>query len=156
MSDSKFATTLAPSRRALIQAATACALPLPLAAAGADPALVLARRWSALEAEQRRLTREWQALETWLFQHRAWPELTDAERKAVPEAARMWAIEHRLAQIDRDYGGLLPQLKRAAASTRAGTLAKVDVLLEFLDEVDQPDARALLLGCRRDLRRLWI
>ena len=106
--------------------------------------------------EQRRLTLSWQAVETWLFRNRDWPRLTDAERRAVPEGAALTIIETKLAQIDRTYEVMLPQLKRTAATSRAGALAKLDALLWFLDNDDHPDARALLKSCQRDLKRLWV
>lgn len=155
MSDSSHATTCSPSRRRLLHNAVALALPMPSIVVAADPALAIARQWSALELEQRRLTRQWQATETWLFRHRGWPKLTDAERRAVPEGAALTVIEAQLSEIDHSYGVLLPQLKRTPALSRAGTLAKLDALLWFLDKDDHPDARALLKSCRRDLKRLW-
>jgi hypothetical protein len=146
----------ARSRRALLQAATACVFPLPALAGAGDPALVVAQRWSGLEIEQRRLTLEWQNVETWLFRRRDWQKLSDAERAAVPEAAQLGVIEDQLAIIAKTYDALLPLLKTTAATTRAGVLARFEALLWFLDSTDHPDARALLESCQRDLRRLWV
>lgn len=147
----------APSRRALIQGATALALPIPSAkaAAGADPAQLIGEQWCALETEQRRLIIAWQAVETWLFKHRDWPKLSKEAQAAVPEAAQLDRISEELAQIDQAYDRLLPQLKATAATSRAGALAKLDALLWFLDAEDHPDARVLLQGCRSDIQRLW-
>ncbi len=147
----------APSRRALIQGATALALPIPatMAVAATDPAQVVGERWCALEAEQRRLIIAWQDVETWLFKHRDWPKLSAAERCAVPEAAQFDAINTQLAEIDQAYDSLLPPLKGTAATSRAGVMAKLDALLWFLDADDHPDARALLQSCQSDLQRLW-
>jgi hypothetical protein len=147
----------APSRRALIHGATALALPVPASAAivAGDPAQVIGERWCALETEQRRLIIAWQDVETWLFKHRDWPKLSEAERAAVPEAAQFEVIDAQLAEIDRTYDGLLPQLKTTPAKSRAGVMAKLDALLWFLDVDDHPDARVLLQSCQRDLQRLW-
>lgn len=147
----------APSRRALIQGATALALPIPCAAsaAGADPAQVVGERWCALESEQRRLIIAWQDIETWLFDHRDWPRLSDEQQARVPEAAQWDPINKRLAEIDKTYDALLPQLKATPATSRAGVMAKLDALLWFLNVEDHPDARVLLLSCQGDLQRLW-
>lgn len=145
----------ATSRRALLQGATALALPVPLATAAPDPALRVAQQWCALHIEQRRLCLAWQDVESWLFDHRDWPKLSPAEQAALPEADAMRRIEAQLDQIDRTYDTLQPQLVRTAATTRAGLFARLEALLWFLDAEDHPDARALLISCQRDLRRLW-
>jgi hypothetical protein len=147
----------APSRRTLIQGATALALPVPATTAitVADPAQAIGERWCALETEQRRLIIAWQDVETWLFKHRDWPKLSEEERAAVPEAARFDPINDQLDEIDQAYDRLLPLLKVTAATSRAGVMAKLDALLWFLDAEDHPDARVLLQSCRRDLERLW-
>ena len=147
----------APRRRALIQGATALALPIPApaGAAYADPAQAIGEQWCALEAEQRRLIIAWQDVETWLFEHRDWPKLSEDEQAAVPEAAQFAPIDEALARIDETYDQLLPQLKATPATSRAGVMAKLDALLWFLHVEDHPDARVLLQSCQRDLRRLW-
>jgi hypothetical protein len=73
----------------------------------------------------------------------------------VPEAAQLREIDDRLAGIDKTYDALLPHLKGTAATTRAGLLARFDAPLWFLDRTDHPDARAPLISCQRDLKRLW-
>lgn len=157
MSSSTNARERAPSRRALIQGATALALPIPsaTAAAAGDPAQLIGEQWCALETEQRRLIIAWQAIEAWLFKHRDWPKLSKEAQAAVPEAAQLDEINGQLAQIGQAYDRLLPQLKATAATSRAGVLAKLDALLWFLDAEDHPDARVLLQGCRSDIQRLW-
>jgi hypothetical protein len=156
MSDSGSATTLAPSRRGLLHGAVAFALPLPTLVAATDPALVVAQRWCDLEAEQRRLFLEWEKVETWLFKHRNWPNLSDAERAAVPEGAQLEAIDDQLAANDKTYDVLLPLLRTTPAISRAGLLARFDALLLFLESREHSDARALLMSCQRDLNRLWV
>ncbi|MEW6020063.1 MAG: hypothetical protein AB1760_18555 [Pseudomonadota bacterium] len=157
MPQSPGARERAPSRRALMQGAAALALPFPVvtAATAADPAQLIGEQWCALETEQRRLIIAWQDVETWLFKHRDWPKLSEAEQAAVPEAARFEPIDEQLAEIDRVYDRLLPQLKGTPATSRAGVLAKLDALLWFLNVEDHPDARVLLQGCQADIERLW-
>lgn len=145
----------APSRRGLIQGATACALPVPPLVANSDPAFVVARQWCWLEAEQRRLIYRWQARETWLFKHRNWPNLSEAEQDAVPEGDELRLIDDQLGQIDNLYDTLLPKLRSTSATTREGLFARFDALLHFVVQDESPDARALLKSCLGDLRRLW-
>ena len=149
------APTAKPSRRRLLQGATACALPLPVSADGADPGLIVARQWCALEADQRRLILDWQARETWLFEHRNWPRLSDDEQAAVPEGALLQVIDAQLHEIDKVYDALLPRLKTTSATTREGVFARFDALLHFVVQDEHPDARAILKSCIADLRRLW-
>lgn len=100
------------------QGATACALPLPFSAEGSDPGLVVARQWSALEAEQRRLILDWKARESWLFEPRNWPRLSEVEQAVVPEGAPLQVIDAQLHDIDKVYDALLPRLKTTSATTR--------------------------------------
>ena len=155
MSDSKPATTRSPSRRRLLQITTAAGLPLPSLAGAGDRGRVIAERYCALEIEQRRLILAWQDVETWLFEHRNWPRLTEAEQAAVPEAAQFRVIENQLDAIDKAYDAVLPLLKTTSATTREGVFARLDALLWFLNPHDNEDAFPLLQSCQDDLRRLW-
>jgi hypothetical protein len=155
MSDSEPATTRLPSRRRLLQTATACAVPLPPLIGVADPGKVVAECYCALEQEQRRLLTAWSDLETWLFKHRNWPRLTEAEQAALPEAAQFRVIEDQLDAIDKRYDAVLPLLKTTPAATREGVLARLDALLWFVDPHDNADAHPLLQSCMDDLKRLW-
>jgi hypothetical protein len=145
----------APSRRDLFQGATACALPLPLPFGATDPGLLVARQWCAIDAEQRRLILAWQARETWLFKHRNWLNLSEAEQVAVPEGALLGVIDHRLEEIDKVYDALLPRLEATSALTREGLFARFDALLHCIEQDEYPDARAILKSCLSDLKRLW-
>lgn len=156
MSNSKPATIRSPSRRNLLQGATACTLPMPALARISDPGRVIAERWCALEVEERRLIYKWQGVESWLFEHRNWPRLTDAERALVPEGTRLAAIDDQLAAIDNTYDTLLPLLKTTRATTRDGVFARFDALLHFVVQDEHPDARAILKSCLGDLKRLWV
>jgi hypothetical protein len=156
MSDSKPATTRLPSRRRLLQTATACTLPWPPPIGAADPGKVVADRYCALETEQRRLILAWQDVETWLFKHRSWPRLTKEQQAAVPEAAQLRVIEDQLDAIDKQYDAVLPLLKTTPATTRDGVFARLDALLWFLNPHDNEDAYPLLQSCQHDLKRLWL
>lgn len=155
MSDSEAATTRSPSRRRLLQITTAAGLPLPALAGATDPGRAIAERYCALETEQRRLILAWQDVETWLFKHRDWPRLTEAEQAAVPEAAQFRVIEDQLDAIDKQYDAVLPLLKSTHATTRDGVFARLDALLWFLNPHDNEDAYPLLQSCQDDLKRLW-
>jgi hypothetical protein len=147
----------APSRRDLIQGATASTLPLtlPIAVGGVDPAILVFQQWKAHEAENRRLIYAWQDHETWLFKHRNWPMLSDEEQAAVPEGTLLKTIDGQLDALHKDYAPLLSRLKRTSATTREGVLARFDGLLLFVLEEDDRDTVALLRSCLRDLKRLW-
>jgi hypothetical protein len=154
MSDSKPATTQSTSRRRLLRGVTTFALPLPTGAI--DPGRIVAERWCSLEVEQQRLILKWQGVENWLFEHRNWPQLSEAEREATPEGARLKAIDDQLDGIRRSYDALLPLLKSTRATTREGVFARFDALLHFLIEDEHPNARIILKSCIGDLRRLWL
>lgn len=155
MSDSEPATTRAPSRRRLLQTATACAVPWPPLIGAGDPGKLVAERYCALESEQRRLILAWQDVETWLFKHRNWPRLTKAQQAAVPEAAQFRVIEDQLDVLDKQYVEVLPLLRTTPATTRDGVVARLDALLWLLNPHDNEDAYPLLHSCQDDLKRLW-
>lgn len=144
-----------PSRRRLLEGVTALAFPLPALAGATDPGRVVAERWCALEIEQRRLILKWQGVETWLFKHRNWARLSDAERAAIPQGVQLAAIDDQLDAIDKSYDVLLPLLKSTHATTRDGVFARLDALLHFVVQDEHPDARAILKSCIGDLRQLW-
>jgi hypothetical protein len=156
MSDSEPATTHSPSRRRLLQGAAACSLAIPPLTGAIDPGKEIAKRYCALEQEQRRLYLAWQDVETWLFKHRNWPRLTESQQAAVPEAAQFRVIEDQLDAIDKQYDALVPLLKTTSACTREGVIARLDALLWFLNPHDNEDAYALLQSCQRDLKRVWL
>lgn len=145
-----------PSRRRLLEGVTALAFPLSALAGATDPGRVVAERWCVLEIEQRRLILKWQGVETWLFKHRNWPRLSDAERAAIPEGVQLTAIDDQLNAIDKSYDLLLPLLKSTRATTRDGVFARFEALLHFVVQDEHPDARAILKSCIDDVRRLWI
>lgn len=157
MAQSPRAREGAPTRRALLQGGSALALPVPAlaAAAAADPGLLVSRHFCALEAARDRLIYAWQDRESWLFKHRNWPYLSDDEQAAVPEGALLGEIDAQLDDLGRMQDALLSRLKRTSATTREGLYARFDALLLLVIQDEQPDARAMLKSCIRDVKRLW-
>ena len=141
------------SRRTLVQ--TASLLALPAHSNAQDPAVALAGRWLLVDDEARRLVLAWQRLETILFEHHNWPKLTRVQQRQLPEAAPLFDMDDRLNVLHEQRQDLLPEIQASQASTRAGALAKLEVLAGILDLTDHPDAHALLRSALFDINRLW-
>lgn len=109
-----------------------------------------------MDDEARRLVFAWQRLETFLFKHHDWPRLTTAEQRRLPQAAPLFEMDRRLSALHEQRQDLLPEIQASAASTRNGTLAKLEVLASILDLTDHPDAHALLRSALSDINRLWL
>jgi hypothetical protein len=143
------------SRRILITGASvAFACPSP-GRSKVDQALEACRRWCVIEQDSRSLVLTWQRLETWLFRHRNWPNLTAEEQAAVPEAAALTEIDARLDVLAGERDSLLPQIRSTPASSREGLLLKFEVAIQLIADDEQPEARGLLRSVRDDLLRLW-
>lgn len=55
------------------------------------------RDWLAGEAEHDRLSQRWSSLESRMMRGRAWAQMTEAQRSALPEVGEMARIETELA-----------------------------------------------------------
>jgi len=73
----------------------------------------------------------------------------------VPEGGQLRVIEEQLDGINKLSDALLPVLKRTPATTREGLFARFEALLHFVVQDENPDARAILKSCLRDLERIW-
>jgi hypothetical protein len=144
------------SRRGLLEGRAVSALPLPPSVPEADPALPICERWLRLGEEQRRLTLEWQAIESRFFRQETRSALPHAEQRRAPESARMRRIDAYVARLHREQEDLFPLLQTTSAQTRAGLMAKLDVVLSLLEIADHPQAHALFRGCQRDIDQLWV
>ena len=145
------AVRLPLSRRDMIAASFAVGeAPAP----AADPALAAAEAWLAAEAETHRLVRRWGVREAWLAAHLPWVALSDAERRALPQARELYEIDARLAVLAQARSALLARLARLPAATPRGLAGKAAVAAAAVCPDDLPVEHRLLAGLARDLRRL--
>ncbi len=155
MPDPKSAASGALSRRVVIGAVSAGTLS-PMEQTGSfNQTSMLCKAWLAIEAERYRLTRHWAKLEDYMAKHHDWLKLTDAEQLALPEAAKMHAIDARLTALQRAREEILPQLPALPAQDRRSLLLKLQVVEALLPPEESPEAKALLKSSLRDLADLW-
>jgi hypothetical protein len=145
------------SRRDLLAAPVGLSATLGAVAsvAAADDCVPLCQLWLANEAEQHRLFRRYNDVEGDLFRDFRWSKLTMDERKALPEAAPLHAIEACLDQLFDQRHALASKLSHSSASTRQGVLLKLEVVNRELHIEDLPAIHGLLRSAVRDLAVLW-
>lgn len=147
----------APTRRHILTASAVPLLPIeprPAEPQAFAPATSLCFQWRDLDREAERLVHAWQRLETKLFQLHDWPKLSEAEQRALPAAAPLYAIDARLASVDAQRDLLLASIRRTAAFDLAGVEAKLEVLERIVYREDHPEAHALIRSTRRDVAKL--
>jgi hypothetical protein len=114
------------SRRQLIIGGTL----MPLAAHGGraiDPSEAPCAQWLARHAERIRLIARWQALETHLAREHAWHDLTLGQRRLLPQADELDAIDDELDVLHEANAQLLAALPNIQAVTVLGLAAKLNV-----------------------------
>ncbi|WP_291201664.1 hypothetical protein [Hyphomonas sp.] len=119
-----------------------------------DPAATVSQDWLARFAEAKALASEWQKLESYLISERNWFKLTLRQRKAVPEAAELEAIDSRikeLAEVQRELLLVLPSL---AAQTPLGLASKLAVAAASVPRDENEAAHRLIESILQDL--LWL
>jgi uncharacterized protein HemY len=140
------------SRRAIFTAPAS--LPLLVAAPAAAAALAACLAWLTRSAEISRLLVQWGDLEAWLAENHRWFELSDAERRSLPEAAGLAKIDRQLDALTHERDGLLECLPAIPALTREAPALKLEVAATLVDVADLPDAHALIRSSIRDLRTI--
>lgn len=159
-----------PSRRGLIAGAAAA----PLLAAGStprrratipepqartalisvDPVVELARQCLALHRENERLHRRWGAAEAWLADNHNWFKLTEAQQRALPEARKLYDIDQRFAMLKKERPRAMRRLRRTPATSLAGAIGKLRVVVAAIEPDEFPSAYRLLEATIRDLNAL--
>lgn len=118
---------------------------------GMDPAATVSQDWLARFAEAKALASEWQKLEAYLITERNWFKLTLRQRKAVPEAAELEAIDSQikeLAEVQRELLLILPSL---VAQTPLGLASKLAVAAASVPLDENEEAHRLIESILHDL-----
>jgi hypothetical protein len=142
-----------PSRRAVLAGGSATPLVAGLAPASVpgDPALAICQRWLAVDVERRRLQLEWGSLEGWLIEKRKWFRLSDDEKAAIPEGARLAEIDARLDVLEEEDQALLKAMRPTPAKSVEAVIANLSVAGGLIFEEDHPEAHGLIVRAVRDL-----
>jgi hypothetical protein len=144
------------SRRAVLAggSVTPLAAGLTQASVPGDPALAICQRWLAVDAERRRLQTEWGSLEGWLIEKRRWFRLSDDEKAAIPEGARLAEIDARLDVLEEEDQTLLKAMRPTPAKSVEAVIANLSVAGGLIFEEDHPEAHGLIVRAVRDLAAL--
>ncbi|MBI1360275.1 MAG: hypothetical protein GC155_08330 [Alphaproteobacteria bacterium] len=141
------------SRRQLIIGGTF----MPLAANGAraiDPSEPPCAEWLARHAERIRLIARWQALETHLVRKHAWHNLTLGQRRLLPQAEELDAIDDELDVLHEANAGLLASLPAVPAVTVPGLAAKLNVAAIEVRREENEAAHNLIVSIVGDFSAL--
>jgi len=144
------------SRRATIASLTAS--PLLIASsvqAGRDDESVIAcENWLALHAEHQRLARRWSRLEAQLAQTHNFLILSRSQRRQLPEAAELYAIDDRLEELHEQERTLLALLPTLAATTPLGLAGKLAVAAIEVCPEENEEAHHLIASILRDFKAM--
>ncbi len=143
------------SRRAVISGGSA----VPLltddrAFTETDAAIGTCTRWLAVDAEQHRLQLEWGSLEGQLMKAHGWHRLSPEQQAAIPEGARLVAIDARLDVLEVEGEALLRAMSPAPATSVAAVVANLSVAARLIFAEDHPRAHGLITRAIRDLGAL--
>lgn len=123
-----------------------------VAAASADPVLLLCAHYGELARRQERLMRQWGDREAWLGDNRDWFSLSKAEQRMLPEAQLLYAIDAEYERCVRAGVRIVRRLRDVPALMVDGAAAKLSVVAEIIDPEDYPGAHRILLSTIEDLR----
>jgi hypothetical protein len=119
-----------------------------------DPAIAGCDAWLALQAEVGRLTLQWARRETWLVEHRRWFQLSENERRALPEAQDLYRIDARLPALYSQSHRLLARLPGLSATSLPGIARKAAVAVAAISVEDHRPEHLLLKSIVRDIAAL--
>lgn len=138
-----------PSRRSILGSAA-----LPLVSAHSDPAVSNCETWLARHAEQQRLGRRWQEIESRAFAELNWPKLSRTQRARHREQLEMDALYDEMDALHEQNRALLVSLPRVVATTQFGICGKLAVAAIEACPEDHPELHHLIASILRDYRAL--
>jgi hypothetical protein len=119
-----------------------------------DPAHATCADWLAGHVERVGLIARWQALETNLARKHNWHRLTLRQRKRLPQAAELDAIDDRLDVLSEESRQLLAALPSLRATTIPGIAAKLKVATIEVRPEENEEAHKLIVSIARDFSAL--
>lgn len=140
-----------PSRRFVLAGGSAAPFFSGAAAGDADPAVTRCAQWLAIDAEQRRLQREWGALEGRLMTKHNWYKLSPKQQAEIPEGARLVEIDARLDVLEVEGHALLKAMRPRPAKSIEAVIANLSVAARLIFVEDHPEAHGLITRAVRDL-----
>ncbi len=142
------------SRRTLVSGAAATPLLVGGSAAQTDKSVIACENWLALHAEHQRLARRWSRLEAQLARTYNFLTLSRAQRRLLPEAAELYAIDDRLEELHEQERTLLALLPTLAATTPLGLAGKLAVAAIEVCPEENEEAHHLIASILRDFKAM--
>jgi hypothetical protein len=145
------------SRRGVLVGASATpALAGVEVSAPTNPSIAICQRWLAVGAESRRLQTAWSDHETWLARTYGWFRLSPSERAAIPEGAKLAAIDRKLDVLEEESQILLRALLAAATTSLVAVIGRLSVAEVLLGKEDHPEVHELIARAVRELTVLSV
>lgn len=119
--------------------------------ANTDNATAACAEWLARYDEHENLTKRWQKLESHLISEKDWFQLSDHERRALPEATQLQTMSDRLDELYALNQRLLVTLPTTAATTTYGLAHKLSVALALVHPEENEEAHVLIQSVLRDV-----
>ncbi len=141
---------MAPTRRLVLGSASA---PL-LTGCATDRAAQTCGAWLARHAEQERLGKRWQQIESRLFREHNWSKLTRAQRKSFPEKHEMDDLYDRMDALHEENRVLLALLPPIVATSSLGICGKLAIAAIEICPEENEEAHRLIASILRDYRAL--
>lgn len=110
--------------------------------------------WLLRQAEHSRLTLDWQDLETRLCESHDWLNLSDEQRKRIPEHRTLAKLDARIQVLYRQNQKALRPICRLVAATPRAITSKLEIALVVVRH-DEDDAHRLVKSILRDFRALY-
>lgn len=144
-----------PTRRLVLAAG-----PLPLLIdqrerAQDDRAATACETWLAQEAEQEKLIRRWQKIESHLFTTQNWAKLSAAEREEHPENEEMHRLNTRITTLSEQNTILFSALPTMTATSSRGICRKLAVAMIRVCPDENEEAHLLIGSILRDYLQLY-
>lgn len=120
-----------------------------------DPTAPACETWLSRHAEQERLGKRWQQIESRLFRDHNWPRLTRAQRKRFPEKHEMDDLYDRMDALHEENRILLASLPALVATSPLGLCGKLAIAAIEVCPEENEEAHRLIASILRDYRALY-
>lgn len=119
-----------------------------------DPVVEMARQCLALHRESERLHCGYGTVEGWLADHHGWFELSEAQRRALPEGQKLQDIKDRLDFLWKERPRRMRRMRNTPATSLEGIIGKLKCVAGGMEPDEFPSAFKLLKATIRDLEAM--
>ena len=143
-----------PSRRTLIGVAASPLLAGAAFSSPVDRTITVCEIWRAKNAEIDQLQQQWGEIEAWLGRHHSWYDLSEEERRLLPGAKALQAIDARMDRLTDQRDRLGASLASLPATNLTAIAAKLSVAAAQIGPEDHPQAHQLVVAATQEIAAL--